>query len=626
MPPDAFSENIRGAQSLVNDDTNKASMLNDVEEGILGDYEDILELPMSDEELLSLRDEYENKSNRYYPKIKVRQDRNRLYLKGKQRNFTSQDDRVVPKNLLFEATATFVPASLAENPEPVVFSDNTDEGKSASNDLKTMLQYHADVLGLRQKLGVMVWQWGNYFIGCVKHGWEENIDPVTGEDKGDITTELRKPQNLVLDPDGYVDEFGDFHGWIGDRMEKTAQWFIDKYPKHEEYITLKVNGKLGTKLVATEWWTDEYCFTTLLDVVLDKHKNPFFNYPEKPTAEEEEVSFLPPAPVVNHFGRPKKPYTFLSVFSLQEEPYDFTNLIEQNISNQDRITDRDEQITKSLASATNSVIVSGQSFNIENADQAVQTFYEEGFLLVPDGNMDAVKRIPASPLPDGVLRAQYDDMEALRQVYGTSGLIPSSNPHEAVRNNILDTQHDASRIGGGVGDRLEITAKNIFNWWVQLYAVFYDEPRFGAVMGNARAVEFVQILSSNLERKFVVSVVPNSMKPKDEITERNLAMERWAAKAIDPISLMKALDDPDPLNSAKMLVLWSIDPMMYMQMFFPEAMPPPDPMALAQSAAMGSPTPTGEGSLPSVPEEGSQPVPDPSLASVPINNLSVPNI
>lgn len=564
MPEDAFDLNIAGAQSLVYDDTNKVGGLSEPTEGIEGDYEDLLELPMSDEELLVLRDQYESASDGYYPRIKARQQRNKTYLNGRQRSYDGQADRVVSKNLLFEATATFVPAALAENPEPVVYSDNTDEGKAASNDLKTLLQYHAKVLGFRQKLGLMVWQWSEYFIGCVKYGWKPLIDPITGEDNGEITIEMRKPQNLVLDPEGYVDEFGDFQGWIGDRIEKPAQWFIDKFPKHKTYITLKVNGKLGTRITATEWWTDEYCFTTFQDVVLDKHKNEFFNYPKESIAGE------PVEAPINHFSSPKKPFTLFSVFSLQEQPYDFTNLIEQNIPNQDRITDRDEQISKNLSSGNNAVAISGQSFNIENADQAVQTFYQEGFLLIPDGNMDAVKRVPASPLPSGILETQESDMQSLRSVYGTSGLVPNTNPDEAVRNNIMNEQHDSSRIGGGVGDRIEVTAENMFNWCAQLYAVFYDVAHYGAVMGNAAAIEYVSVSSQDMQRKFVITVAPNSMAPKDEMTERNQAIQLATEGFLDPINLFKALDDADPINTAKMVTLFRTNPQAYMQQFFPE--------------------------------------------------------
>lgn len=582
--PDAFDLNIAGAMSIVSDDTNKVKDSPDIEEGVDGDYEDNLELPMSDEELLTLKREWESKSDGYYPKVKARQQRNKTYLKGKQRNFSAQEDRVVSKNLLFEATATFVPAALAENPEPVVFSDNTDEGKAASNDLKTMLQFHAKTLGLRQKLGVLVWQWSEYFIGAVKHGWEPNIDEETGEDTGDITTELRKPQNLVLDPDGYVDEFGDFHGWIGDRIEKKASWFIEKFPKHATYITLKVNGKLGTRIVATEWWEDMYCFTTFGDIVLDKHKNEFYNYGEGAS---------------NHFAKPKKPYTFLSVFSLQEEPYDFTNLIEQNIPNQDRVNDRDDQISKNLASAQNGILLSGQSFNVENQEQAVQSFYEEGMVVIPDGNMDAIKRVPANPLPDGIMESQASDMDSLRGIYGTKGLVPNQNPEEAVRNNIMNEQHDSSRIGGGVGDRLEIVSENIFNWWVQLYCKFYDTAHYGAVMGNAAAIEYVSLTKDDMERKFVVTVSPNSMAPKDEVSERNEAIQLADGGWLDPINLFKALDDADPVNTAKMVTMFRTNPQLYMQTFFPESQP--------MGAPAGAPAPEGGIPSPIQPQQGSPP-------------------
>src|SRR5262249_1911567 len=146
-----------------------------------------------------------------------------------------------------------------------------DEGKTASNDLKTMLQFHADVFALRRKLAIMVRHWSIYFTAVIKYGWDTKAN--------DIKLEIRKPQNFIFDPSGYVDEFGDFKGkFIGERIESTAEQLLELYPKHKAEIILKVNGKLGTSIVRTEWWTDDYCFTTFQDYVLDKHKNEFFNY------------------------------------------------------------------------------------------------------------------------------------------------------------------------------------------------------------------------------------------------------------------------------------------------------------------------------------------------------------
>ena len=195
---EAFTQNILGVTNLIESDDNKTYTNSGLEEGVEGDYEDVLDLPMGDEELLELRDEWERKSDGYLPKVKARQDKNKLYYTGKQRASTGQTDKVVPSNLIFEAEETFIPQALSQNPEPVVWSDNTPEGKKASNDIKTMLQYHADVLCLRKKLGVMVRHWSIYFTAIKKYGWsiEDN----------DIKYEVRKPKNFILYTYAYIDE------------------------------------------------------------------------------------------------------------------------------------------------------------------------------------------------------------------------------------------------------------------------------------------------------------------------------------------------------------------------------------------------------------------------------------
>lgn len=565
--PDSFELNIIGAENLVNNETNKLDMQGDLQEGVTSDFTDEFELDMKDTELLSLAKEYENKSAPYQSKIEPRQKQNKAYLSGTQKANTA-NGKTIPSNLLFEATATFVPQALAKNPEPVVWSDNTEEGKFASNDIKTMLQYHADVLCLRKKLGVMVWHWSIYFTAVVKHGWNFELN--------DITTEIRKPKNFLLDPDGFVDEYGDFKGeYLGEKIQCTASELLELYPAHKDYITQEANNKLGTLLTRTEWWNDKYCFTTLSEKVLDKHKNEFFKYDGE-----------------NHFAVPKMPYTFLSVFSLQEQPHDFTNLLEQNIANQDRINMRDYQIEKNLAHGNNSIVVSDTAFTTETAHQAADAL-EKGDPILASGNIDsAIKRIPANPLPNGILESREVDVDNLRSIYGTNGLTPQeSNKDTTARGMILNQSHDSSRIGGGIGDALEQVADNIFNWWLQLYYVFYDDAHYAAIMGRASAVEYVKLKMEGEKRKFVVSVAPNSMKPKDEITEINNAIEMWNNKAIDPIGFKKAVNDPDPLESAKALVLWTTNPQQYMATYFPDLAP-------QQPANTGQELPPQEGIAP----------------------------
>lgn len=611
MDKDAFELNIDGVANLIGSGINKTGSNSDVEEGV-GEYVDELELPMADEELLSLTQEWEGLHNEYYPKIKVRQDVNKVYYVGKQKASSTQTDKVVSSNLLFQSEETFVPQALSQNPEPVVFSDNTEEGKEASNGIKTMLQYHADILCLRRKLGVMVRHWSIYFIGVVKHGWDS--------DTNDIITDIRKPQNFVLDPDGYINEYGDYKGqFLGERIECSASKLMDLFPSHKAYILIKANGKSGTLLTRTEWWTNDYCFTTFMDKVLDKHKNEYFNYGKDEKKDEEGNVTQSATPAMNHFGSPKMPYTFLSVFSLQERPHDITNLIEQNIPNQDRINDRDDQISRNLRVSNNSLVLSMlQGWNSENAAEGAAAI-EDGSPILAPGDINAgIQRLPASPLPSGILESQESDKQTLLGVFGTQGLTSQpANEDTTARGMILNQSHDSSRIGGGIGDALEQVADNIFNWWVQLYYVFYDEPHYGAIMGSGRAIEQVMLENSNMQRHFVVSVSPNSMAPKDEVSEQNSAIELANSGWLDPITLFKKLNYPDPMETAKMVTMFKINPQLYFQTFFPQEAANQQQVPLQQ----GGQTPPEQGSPPST--LSAPPAPD-SLSQVPINSQSLP--
>lgn len=613
MNEDSFLTNILGVANLIESDDNKTLIGAADEEGIASDYEDVLELPMDDAELITLKEEWEGKSNGYLPKVKARWEKNKIYYQGKQRAVTGSVDRVVSSNLIFEAEETFIPQALSKNPEPVVWSDNTDIGKDASNDIKTMLQFHADQLCLRKTLGVMVRHWSIYFIGVVKHGWDAKMH--------DIELDVRKPANFILDPDGYIDVKGNYCGaFLGERIESSAKDLIDLYPSKKDYILVKCNGKLGTSVVRTEWWTDDYYFTTFLDEVLDKHKNEYFNYDVTTKGVDAyglETKTVTPGK--NHFAVPKMPYTFLSVFSLQEHPHDVTNLIEQNISNQDRINDRDDQISKNLRTGNNSIAVSGVSFNVETARQAAIALENGDVVLVPDGQVDsAIKRLPANEIPAAVFTAQENDKVALRQIFGTQGLTASPNTGEdtTARGMILNQSHDSSRIGGGIGDALEQVADNIFNWWLQLYFVFYDEPHYGAIMGAGRAVEYVQLINSDINRRFVVSVSPNSMQPKDEITEQNLAIDLANKGWLDPINLFKKLNYPDPMQTAKMVTIFRTNPQMYMQMFFPESAVAP------QGGDTNPPDLNAQGG--SSPQSLGAPPANADLSQVPINSPATP--
>lgn len=566
MPDEnAFSLNIRGVTDLVESGTNKVtSTTGSSPEGVTSEKIDVLDLPMSDEELLKLSKQWERLYAPYESRITPIFKRNlRSYLGRNKDNTLPDDDQVVAANLQFEAEETFLAAALAEDPSPVVFSDNTPQGNAIADAIQTMLEYHADNLVLRRKLAVMVRQWSIYHLGVLKPGWNSKLS--------DVVIENRKIQDFLFDPNGYVDAYGDFSSWLGERITVTAEKLIELFPNHKQYIEEKVDDKLGTEVTYTEWWNDDYCFSTFEDIVLDKHKNEYFNYPE-----EEELDELgqPSTQKRNHFAVPKKPYIFLSVFSLQERPHDITGLIEQNIPNQTKISKRTEQLDANLSQGNNGILFSENNFNQETAKQASNAITKGvGKVLVPQGGPigESIVRLRPADLPSGFFDELEQSMNNLRSSWGIQG-IASQPPKadETARGMILNQSHDTSRIGGGIGDAVEQVARNVFNWLVQLYMVFYDEKHSAAVLGMGRAVEYIELSAQDIDRQLVVTVSPNSMKPKDEISKMNQAQALFQEGAIGPKTLLETLDFPNPDESAADGVLWTVDKQAYIQMNFPE--------------------------------------------------------
>ena len=572
-----FSLNVRGVEDLIGSKTNKVQNgSGESPEGVSGEKYDILSLDMTDEDLLALRDEYEKRYAPYEGKLKPRVKKIRESYIGKrpQGNWLVDDELPIAANLQFEATETFLAAALAKNPEPVVWADNTPEGNAIANSVKVMLQFHSDQLVIRRKLAIMVRQWAMDLLGGLKPGWDEKI--------GDVCIDNVKISDYVFDPEGYVDAYGDFSSWFGERKEVPAEKLIELFPEHKAYITLMTDGKMGTQVTYTEWWpNDEFCFYTFKEKVLDKHKNQYFKYPEEMT-DAMGLPMIDPVtnepvtrPAKNHFAHPKKPGIFLSVYSLQEQPHDITSNIEQNIPNQNRITRQTEQIDFNASASNNSYAFSEDFFNQETGKLAANARRKGNPILIPQSDKDkpiseAILPLDAQGLPADFYANLETAKQDLKNSWGIQGITPDDNEDQTARGMILRQSQDTTRIGGGIGQSIEQVADNLFNWLTQLYCVFYDEKHFAAVMGKAKAVEYVTLKNSDFDRQLIVSVSPDSMLPKDEINQANLAQDLFAKGAIGPKTLLQRLSFADPDEAAADGLMYKLDPMAYMQMNFPE--------------------------------------------------------
>lgn len=536
---------------------------NDQTEGVVSEFLPELELSMTDEELISLKSSWLKVWEPYQKEIEKKQEDNENYWLGKQ--FTTGDSkRPLVDNLIFESLETFLPIATRPKADPLVESDNTEQGNALAQKVRQMLVYISDYLQFNIKMKQVVRYWALYLLGVMKVGWSMK--------ENDITCVAIRPQKLILDPKATIEE-GEYKGYyIGEYLEDIASNLVVRFPNKSQFIKDKVKDKMGTSVSYLMWTTDDYIFWTLDDEVLAKTKNPHWNYETETIAPVNEYGSVPldatgkpqivKVPGKNHFKNRKKPYIFLSIFNLGKQPHDDTNLIQQNLPLQDLINKRLTQIDKNADNANGGLIVSGDAFTEEQAQKAGKALRNGGSIWVPTGDVNsAVKRDTGIPLPPFVYESLIDYRNELRNIFGTRGSTPQgTQSEETVRGKLIIKGQDTDRIGGGISTYLEQFADNVFNWFVQLMYVYYDEPHYATVLGKERTQEYIYLVNTELNGKLLIGVKEGSMIPHDPVSNRNEAMELWAKEGIDPITFFDRLEFPNPRDAAKNLFLWKSNP------------------------------------------------------------------
>lgn len=533
----------------------------ETKDGIIGEFAPELKLDIDDKDLIKMKKGWIDKWVNATKTLQKIQERNEKYWLGQ--HFTDiemSEAEPLVDNRLFSSLETFLPIATKQNPEPLVEGDDSEDGRELANKVKKMLVYLADVQVLKLKIKSATRNWALYHLGMLKVGWDNATN--------DIMVDALRPQRMILDPTATVEEGVNYTGkYIGERKKDTAADLVERFPKKEQFIKNLVRGKMGTDVQYIEWWTPDFLFWTLKDEILDKFKNPHWNYDDEDLVQKvdefgNEVEEIVPG--VNHFLNRRMPYIPISIFNIGKHPWDDTSLMQQNISLQDMLNRRMRQIDRNIDNMNNGIVLSGDHFTREQAANAAGTLARGGALWVPHGDVNtAYKRDSGASLPADVFNNTVDTRNEIDNIFGTHGTTRGERgPTETATGRIVLKESDVSRIGGGITEYLEQAVDQVFNWWTQLMYVYYDEEHIATVVGTEQAREQIKLIKDDFVnvKKLTVSVKEGSLLPTDELTKRNEAIELWGAGAISIIDLYKALKVPDPKEAAKRWFQQQTDP------------------------------------------------------------------
>lgn len=500
-------------------------------EGIQGELVPELTLSVSDDDLLKISRLYKDNWDAFNKTLRDKQDTNEKYWKGQFRYSELEakaKDRPEADNLLFEALETALPMFTRQNPEASINCEDDQQKEYFQGELKRI----ADVLKLKLKIRDTVRNWSLFYLGVAKANWDVKNDRV------DI--KILRPQKMILDPDSYI-EGGIYQGdYLGEYKTERAKTLLRKFPTKAEKIKNYCKDKLDTKITYIEWWSNEMIFWTLDDTVLDKTKNPHWNYVNKKIVtdelgndveqDEEGVNFLP---------YQMMPYSFLTVFNLGKHPVDDTSLFEQSLYIQDLINKRLKQLDVNADNMNGGWEVSAQSgLTAEQATTAINAVRKGGAIWTP-GAPGAVRKITGEGLPNDVYISLQDYRNELRNIYGVRGSSAQGIASEnTVRGKIIVGQKDGDR-SGLISEYIEQFVDHLYNIICQMIYVYYPDE-----------------VKQKIVSPMFVTVKEGSLIPEDSLTKRNEAVDLWSAGALSLQDLYKALEMPNPEQMEANLLAW----------------------------------------------------------------------
>jgi hypothetical protein len=522
------------------------------DEGVEQEQLSALSLTIEDKDLIDISKKYTNIWEEHWQSgLKMAQDLNKAYWVGNQSKI---DDEDPINNVIFEALETYLPLVTKQYPMPTITTTNDEAGIRLSNIIQKYLYHLAEELNVRIKVSQCERYRKLSFLGVIKIGWDMEND--------EISCRSINPQNLILDPDAEIID-GVYKGkYLGEKKSDTAEDLIAKFPKKKTFISDLVKDKLGTKIRYTEWWGQDMLWWTYKDEVLDKTKNPHYNYAE----ESEEEDGIQYEKQNNYFPVPKMPYIFHTVYQM-EHPYDETSDITQCIPLQDIVNKRLRQIDFNADNANGGLVISGDYFDAEQGEEVSDALRNGGVVWMKRGKPnEGVFRDTGRPLTGEIFQHLTYCEQAIRNIIGVSGSSAQALSNETtVRGKIISAEKDGSRSATPTM-YLELLYKNIYKWFLQMIKVYYDEIKKVSIEGKDKVQEELKISNGILKGVAVkISVKDGAMIPKDSVTRANQAIDLWTAGAIDPIGLFDKLDFDNPRELAQRLIQYQSDPIGYLQ-------------------------------------------------------------
>lgn len=510
----------------------------------------LLSLNIPDTDLISEINRMIEDSESLFEKMKKIAEGNVNYWKGEQIDIEKLRRGSVPvvDNRLFLSGETIIPIMTSRTPEPTIRLKNPQLREKLKQILMNLWEVPTDddaSVGMQANFEMISRHWMLYRVGVLKYFYDPEID--------DVRTVTVRADKVKFDRLGTTVNDCRF---VAEYCDDTLEMMVKKWPdkKNELLVAAGRDKPDNTKLTYVEYWTNDYYVYKFQNVILEKKRNPNFDYGDMNETGQ---------PVFNIFKKSRKPYLTLSVFNLGKTVYDDTSLFEQGKTLQDNVNKLKRNISDNAA---DNGVLAGSGDLIEKKVLEAYTGAPDEKLFVRSGDVrQALMRLEPKQMPQYVFNDLQDNKAEIDNIFGSHDTTRGERGSQKTLGEAqLLKQADMGRIDlfSRALDRL---AQDWYTAMFQMLLVFKTQP----VELNSNDEEGTTIIFDRNEfvnpetgklSKTIIKVKPGSAMSIDKDVRRAEAIQLAQTNLIDPITFYERLDYSNPQEMAQKLFLWLNNP------------------------------------------------------------------
>ena len=490
----------------------------------------------------------------------------------------------VRANRIFRDTESVINTLIANPPKPNVLpTREMEESKKISRTMERYLSQRYDDIDVKGEFrrGLRFLYFCRLIV--MKPFWDSEIN--------DFNVKAVDPRKVRFSPKSSNEKESEFA--IED-IDCGILGLIARFPEKKEEILKKKGLSEEDAMVKNpevsyrESWIGDWRAVTFGNIVLDRRKNPFWDWDgillsqendlkladdkaelgkefwKGAEAESEELKEVPEEEreaqgissfMFNHFDRPRKPYIFATVLNDEKRPIGRTSFIEQAIPLQESIDRRKRQIDD------NARMVNG----ITKVDSSVMTQaearkigYDAEGLIWGKGVVTGVQRETGTPLPNFVYEDMVDSRSEIDNIMAASSAFRGEREGSETKAGRLALIEQSYLNLNEMVQVVDYVSREMFNWMYQLAKVNYTETHYAKMFGPQGASETMELHRNDLAEGAEIRVIPGKTLPED----RKFMFERAQSDKdiLAPNDYFEQLGYEDPKGLAMRFTAFQADP------------------------------------------------------------------